>query len=1035
MDEDKISSDVTSDKRKVEDDTSYPKSNPKRIKLVRPVFSSVVKPMIFTTNECSKSDIQLTEVSKSVTLSDKISNVVNIPQSSKHLIQDSEIIIKSNDLQKCVKQSVESLETLQSTNELPETVKNLIDPLETVKSQVKPIEIVKSIVEPTETIKSPVKPLETITTTTELLENVNKHIDPLLVSSIVNEEQADSSSDALEIPNIFSEETKKELENLKKNIFKVEDDGSSSENDSQPKRPRLKRPTFVISTNENKVESNNSTVLDKTDEISKLNLVNLEKEANTIDSTTKKNINSLTEKIDESLIANEKEHNSFIIGNIIEKETIINENIGQVLEEKCIKIENINRVFKEEPNESLSAETTELINIKNPNEKENGDILIIEKKPDGNTLELENECEVTQKVVDIELKNIKTNVNIKKKNVEKEQLNTLVEKKPTELEKVSSNVEESVTTHVEIDKNEIFEKNLNEKITLNNIIKNVRVVLEKCDETKSEDRDNNIPTEIKNKPIIEENTTNDKIKNEKDVKDEIIDTIEDIQVNTTLKTIKNEKDLNLEIDESCINTQFINENNSCIDVLSKQNNEEYESQIHKSDILKAALTAKKSLETLVNTSNNQFATDIHPTSLVIKKPDILPKIGEEAIVNKIEAEIKLSTQDQPTTNIKSHDKIINNVPETNNFKEISSSHCYIENNTVNKNDEPPKWGSAKMNEVEKFLNDSNVTITPINKPQETPKLGKITLKLPKVGNPEIKTETTVRPDVKSELIKKITSKQIVVGDSQIKSALSQPSNSFSDFATIRPAPKPSAEQIALLEQQILNTPKKRGRPSKALAQQKQLLLQYQQQQMHIAQEGSIEAGSEPVFHAPLFDMEDMSEGTGMFNLFDASTPKRGKGIRGKGSRGRRGRGGGSIRGRDESDSDTASKISRMDDEGETYHQEMNEDEETKQAALIEAERLRKEEAREKKLEERKKRIKERYDLLKEKKLKKKLKAEERRLQWHENKRLMQEEKARAAEMKKSLPPPQNFDDETRMSADCNNSRSQTPARHFMMGML
>lgn len=1034
MDEDKISSDVN-DKRKVEDDTSYPKPNPKRIKLVRPVFSSVVKPMIFTTNECSKSDIQLTEVSKSVTLSDKISNEVNIPQSSNNLIQDSEIIIKSNDLQKCVKQTVESLETLQSTDELTERVKSYIEPFETVKSQVNPIEIVKSVVEPTETIKSPVEPLETVKTTIELLESVNKHIEPLLVTSIVNEEQADSSSDALEIPNIFSEETKKELENLKKNIFKVEDDGSSSENDSQPKRPRLKRPTFVISTNENKVESNNPTVLDKINEISKLNLVNLEEEINTIDSITEKNINNLTEKIDESLIANEEEHNSIIIGNIIEKETVLNENIGQVLEEKYIKIENINRVFKEKPIESLTAETTEFINIKKPNEKENGEILVIEKKAEGNTLELENECEITQKVVDIELKNIKTNVNIQEEHIEKEQLNILVEKKPTDLGKVNLNVEESITTQVVIDKKEIFEKDLNEKITHSNIIKNVRVVLEKYGETKSEDNDNNITIEIKNNTIFEENTTNDIFINDKDVKDEIIDTIEDIPVNTAFKTIKNEKDTNLEIEESCINTQFLNENNPSIDVSSKQNNEEYESQIHKSDILKAALMAKKSLESLVNTSNNQFATDSHPTSLVIKKSDILPKIGEEAIVNKIEAEIKLSTQDQPTSNKKSHNKIINNVTETNNFKEISSSHCFIENNTVNKNDEPPKWGSAKMNEVEKFLNDSNVTITPINKPQETPKLGKITLKLPKVGNPEIKTETTVRPDVKSELIKKITNKQIVIGDNQIKSALSQPSNSFSDFATIRPAPKPSAEQIALLEQQILNTPKKRGRPSKALAQQKQLLLQYQQQQLHIVQEGSIEGGSEPVFHAPLFDMEDMSEGTGIFNLFDASTPKRGKGIRGKGSRGRRGRGGGSIRGRDESDSDTASKISRIDDEGETYHQEMNEDEETKQAALIEAERLRKEEAREKKLEERKKRIKERYDLLKEKKLKKKLKAEERRLQWHENKRLMQEEKARAAEMKKSLPPPQNFDDETRMSADCNNSRSQTPARHFMMGML
>jgi len=488
-----------------------------------------------------------------------------------------------------------------------------------------------------------------------------------------------------------------------------------------------------------------------------------------------------------------------------------------------------------------------------------------------------------------------------------------------------------------------------------------------------------------NKDLIKEssskhNKNNEEMKTEKEIENTVTDddTLKNTQVD---KTVETNKVVDVENEMKC-NFDVLSKQVSCLD---EQNHEDNESQKFKSDILKAALMSKKSPESLVNLleEQDQLEENVYSVSET-NKTEILPKIGQEDIVNKIEAEIKLTTKDQPINNKKSQNKIYSDSPEIKNSKQASTSVCLNENLIIGKTDEPPKWGSAKMNEVEKFLNDSNVTITPICKSEESPKLGKITLKLPKIGNPEIKYESTVRPDVKSELIKKITNKQIAMGDSPLKNALSQPSKSFSDFATIRPAPRLSAEQIALLEQQILNTPKKRGRPSKALAQQKQLLLQYQQQQFqpqqlqpqqqqpqqqqqlqqHLQQqqpqqqqqlthpENSNE--DEVVFHVPLFDMEDMSGSVGMFDSFDASTPKRGKSIRGKSSRGRKGGKGGRNRGHDGSDSDTASNSRRMDDEGGTYNEEMNQEEETKQVAMMEAERVRKEEERERKMEARKK---------------------------------------------------------------------------------
>lgn len=988
MDDDKIICDI-SDKRKVEDDQINPKPNPKRIKLVRPVFSPVTKPTISTTLDINKIDVQLTETPRPSNLNDKVLNVPDLSHPS----------VKSNNQQ--------------------ETTKKPPDQQEPVKKSVN--------------------------------------------ATLVPEEQVDSSSGALDIQNIFSEETKKELEHLKKNIFKIEDDGSSSENDSQSKRPRLKRPTFV------------KKIFNKTNEVTKLDLTKSACEENINKIDVEGRVDKVAENNAENIKVN-KVYENVIDNNIIEKKSIKMENINKVAEEKLTTSTIIDLVEKQ-LNETK--ETTKVEKLYQITDK----VIKIEKEDTEIKLDytgIKHDADEI-KLVDTVIKHGKTDIKkddtgilceteIKKDYIEIKQIDTetmqkVVKEEPNILFGNKSIDKDSKTAEeITIQKQELVEKNIilkketnDETVNKNSVVSkciknNPKVVLDHFDlksyhkskneklilsmTLKSEDEENNTTVKTNN-----EECTVKYNKNNKNIKTET-DKIKDIQVIKMIGNLNDNEFINLGNENQKSNKNIIEDENKCSDISSNkitnldlnQKLDENESQIFKSDILKAALMSKKSSESLANSleTHDQLDTNNHP--LDTKKTEILPKIGQEAIVNKIEAEIKLATKDQLANNKKSQNKTFNSVPDIN-YPKITSSPISVKEIIEDKYDEPPKWGSAKMNEVEKFLNDSNVTITPICKSQETPKLGKITLKLPKVGNPEIKSETTVSLDVKSELIKKITNKQIAMGDSSLKSALSQPSKSFSDFATIRPTPKPSAEQIALLEQQILNTPKKRGRPSKALAQQKQLLLQYQQEKQQKVQEGGIE--DEQVFHVPLFDMEDMSGGTGIFHSFDASTPKKVKSIRGKSSRGgRRGRGG-YVRNRDESDSDTTSSSRRLDDELETYVEEiMNaQDEETKQVAMIEAERLRKEEEREKKLEARKKKLKERNDLLKEKKLKKKQKAEERRLQWHEKKKRMQEEKARVAEIKKSLPPPQNFDDETRMSADCNNSRSQTPARNFIIGMF
>lgn len=1024
MDEDKINSDTSSGKRKIEDDTIGPKPNTKRIKLVRPVFSPVTKSTTLTINETSTSNVHTIKMSKTIDISDPSPNMFNIlaPEKSFH---HSELIKTPNAPSESALNTIDPPKTVEKSVELPET---------TIKEFIKLPETVKNL-ELSKNFKSPVESLEVVQTPVKLAESLLKPCEPLetdkkphVATCLVSEEQTDSSSDALDIPNIFSEETKKELENLKKNIFKIEDDGSSSENDSQPKRPRLKRPTFVTPVNENKVEIDNSKILDQTNELSKSDSLRL---------VDKDIINTINSSIETQFIGeDDKETNKIFIStnieeqklskiadqNVIKKEIVKIQNVDQASEDK---ISTINKVKEETP--------TKFSSIHNLVEKETTETQCFDKIVEENIKDTEYTCKVSQKVVDNEhnndvliKKDIKTNSNEQVKIVEKEKVDLLNEQDIVDKEKANQTSNIELLSEEQGEEAEVLKEHF-DSATVDKIVKNVRVVLERYVESEST---NKTEYDIKN-VIIDETSKEELIEiikeecntNENEgttvtnVECAVTDDIQKLQINQTCPAFKVNEYPNLENEKSCI-TQVENKNDPSFDMSSRQLHDELESQMFKSDILKAALMSKKSLESLVNIPEDQ-----HDTPLEIKETEILPTIGKEAIVNKIEAEIKLSTKDQPTNDKTLQNTVLSHVPEIKNSKEISIPDYSYKNTTGN--DEPPKWGSAKMNEVEKFLNDSNVTITPIVKHQETPKLSKITLKLPKIGNPEIKSETTLNLDVKSELIKKIVNNRISV-------SLSQPSKSLKSFAAIRPAPILSAEQIALLEQQILNTPKKRGRPSKALAQQKQLLLQYQQQ--HKVQEGSVEASNEPVFHAPLFDMEDMSGGTGLFDSFNTSTPKRAKSVRGKSNRGRKGRGS-CNRGRNELVSDAKSKVSSMIDRRENYQEELNEDEETKQVALIEAERLRKEELRERKLEERKKKLKERSDLLKEKKLKKKLRAEERRLQWHEKKRLMQEEKARAAEMKKSLPPPQNFDDETRMSADCNNSQSQTSARNFMMGML
>lgn len=1031
MDEDKINPDV-SDKRRAEDDTGGPKPNPKRIKLVRPVFSPVPKPAVVSTNETVKPDAPATETPVSGSSSDKPTLPDETARPADKAVDQPEIVRKI-------------------VEPLPVTVANRVQEPETADLQ--------SVDSPV-TVEAPVGPS---------VAEPPVAGDTLLVA----ENQTDNSTDALDIPDIFSEETKKELENLKKNIFKIDDDGSSSENDSQSKRPRLKRPTFVTSTVETKVESNDRS-LNTTIETSKSDTV--KENSNVIDCVAEKecfvdtNINKVNELVDENKHTTSLlEKKSITVDDVkkdLETDIEIGDSNNELVEEESEVTESINELIEEESNVAESSNGIEEQLIAT-NSFVNEDSCALgcstsvgyESKVTKSINEVEEKLTATNKLVNEDSSAIGSNnkVLIKLNKIKKTddivQTDTEIEQKTikTDINELQHNYEDDSeeeranTSSESYESVELDEKNkpTNDQYLEANVLPNKDKLNDAVKMIKSICKDSAtvVLERIKDEKDNKNRTTDETTEESSESDDQsIIETDNDCTVIFSNKD-KQEVETNAEdkndLEKPNLNIQTVKEENNSSDLLIEQNLDDKDSQVFKSDILKAALTSKKSPESHPSSPEvHDLDRGISSTPLETIKNEILPTFGKEDIDIKIETEIQLSTEDQPTNYTKPQNNLsISNIP-----KEALSSNQRNKIHTTSKNnDEPPKWGSAKMNEVEKFLNDSNVSITPIGRSQETPKLGKITLKLPKVGNPEIKIETTVRPDVKSELIKKITNKQNAMNDSPLKSALSQPSKSFNEFAVIQPAPKLSPEEIALLEQQILNTPKKRGRPSKALAQQKQLLLQYQQQQQqHTIPETNdptnVENADETVFHVPLFDMEDMSGGAGMFDSFEASTPKRAKGVRGKGSRGRRGRGG-SGRVCDGSDSDTAPKMNIVDEERETYIEEMIQDEETKQVALIEAERLRKEEARERKLEERKKKLKLRNDILKEKKLKKKQRAEERRLQWHEKKRLMQEEKARAAEMRKSLPPPQNFDDETRMSADCNSSWSQTPARNFMIGML
>ncbi|XP_050433231.1 putative autophagy-related protein 11 isoform X2 [Adelges cooleyi] len=786
----------------------------------------------------------------------------------------------------------------------------------------------------------------------------------------------------------FSDETKKQLEQLKKTIFKIEDDGSSSENDGQPKRPRLKRPTFILSTTEKK-EPCDDINESKTEIISNP----ITASSKEIEKTSIKGSND--EKIKE--INNDKLSNSITANEV---------NVNNLSEKFCMT------ESKPVVDNEMHPETVILSNVKEHTDAKNNQVSTDAERDIKKVDEIVDKVKIYDKKIEVECINDTVEDELPK---EKKKLVEVVKKNIVKIEASNQVTHENVDCDEKL--NEIIDEEISEQkdITFKTGEKNKidKIVSNMEEEDENECEITHIENNHQEKHIF---TTEDKVSDDTthllNVSNDIIEKQEVTQSSikdenkckinkNNLLTKQTEINMKMEVEEQC---------------------EENKSELYMtSDILKAALTSKKLLEPVQNTSkvcDIKFEEELK--TVKNDNSDILPKIGEEAIINKIEISLTNITKSQPLN--------LNILPVAHINNKASSSSSL---NEIDKNSEPPKWGSAKMNEVEKFLNDSNVTITPISTSPEKPKLNKITLKLPKVGNPEIKSDNKVRPDVKSELLKKITNKQISVGDSPLKNALSQPSKPFSDFATIKPSSKPSAEEIALLEQQILNTPKKRGRPSKLLAQQKQLLLQYQMQQQHTPEgiEDVKRNEDDNVFHVPLFDMDTMSSGN-MFDSFEASTPKRGKSnIRGRG-RGR-GRGGRERRGREETDIDNQSNRHQVEIEENIFSEEMIQDEETKQVAKMEAERVRKEEERERKLEARKRKLKERNDLLKEKKLRKKRKAEERRLQWHEKKRLMQEEKARQAEMKKSLPPPQNFDDETRMSADI--SLTQTPSRNFIMG--
>ncbi|XP_050541686.1 inner centromere protein A isoform X2 [Daktulosphaira vitifoliae] len=891
MDEDINSTNESSEKRRVDEDTINSKPNTKRIKLVRPVFSALSKPVVSTSYEAIKS----------------------------------------------------SADSSESSNSYPSILKPEVE-----SSKVSDIYPVVSNPERTTC-------------------SIN--------SSTIEDQQNECNKEIPDLKVPFSENTIKQLEQIKKSIFKIEDDGSSSENDSQPKRPRLKRPTFGLTNNEKK-ETNDY-----------INESNTE-----IDSKPTTDIENEELPFENNSIDCHKKEPSHLIEDI---------NINEISNYDCLKIKlNNEEVIEEIKSSESNIDSSYTINVLVNKDVESK---ILEKEiVDNDSIQKSNELIVNSS----DMSEIQPNA--PKKVAE---IVDVIDKNNILLEASNNIVEKTVDynlINIKEPENEVFDSEFTNAssddkcITINDVEK---ISFEKSNNKTNLNYDDEkivISTAI---PKVEMNTSY------------ISKSV--IGVNLSIKTspIKNENE----------NDNYISLEKEQSDV--EQNCEGSESQLpqlfKKSDILKAALTSKKILEPIqkVTQLNNQTSQQ-KLVSIDNIKDDSFPINTEDIIVNEIDTNIKVETSmNLISSQTLPEPKNCNTTTETTKSDEKSS----LSNDETNITD-LPKWGSEKMNEVEKFLNDSNVTITPISTQSETPKLNKITLKLPKVGNPEIKTENTNRPDVKSELLKKISSKQHAIVDSPLKSALSQPSKCFSDFATIVPAHSPSAEQIALLEQQILNTPKKRGRPSKALTQQKQLLLQYQQQQQqqpNLSEKN--ETDNENVFHVPLFDMDSMSSGN-IYNPFEASTPKRGKSNRGRG----RGRGrGGRTQGREQLDNDNQGSILQIKIEGNAFNDEMNQEEETKHVAMMEAERIRKEEERERKIEERKRKLKERNDAIKEKKLRKKQKAEERRLQWHEKKRLLQEEKARQAEMRKSLPPPLNFDDETRMSADIN--LSQTSARNFMIG--
>ena len=104
MEEEKIASDVF-DKRKVEDDNINPKPNPKRIKLVRPVFSPVAKSSISTTSEVNKCEIQNTDLSKSNI------HLTEIPKCTPQSTEITKTFVQQSEILKTAVQQSEILKT------------------------------------------------------------------------------------------------------------------------------------------------------------------------------------------------------------------------------------------------------------------------------------------------------------------------------------------------------------------------------------------------------------------------------------------------------------------------------------------------------------------------------------------------------------------------------------------------------------------------------------------------------------------------------------------------------------------------------------------------------------------------------------------------------------------------------------------------------------------------------------------------------------------------------------------------------------